>query len=171
MAEGKALSTNTLPELKEELRIPLYFTKNSAATFYIEAEGINNFEPQEDVYLTDLKTNYTQNLSNNPIYYFISEEGDVAERFVIHFSPLGIDEPTTPQELIHIWSSNKTINILNTNNYVGDIKVLNMLGQNVLSTKLTGDKNQILMINAPSGYYIINTVTQKGVINKKLYLK
>ena len=53
--------------------------------FSIEAIGINNLESNETVYLTDLKTNYTQLLNDNPIYQFTSEEGDNAQRFYSSF--------------------------------------------------------------------------------------
>ena len=87
------LSTNTLPEITAELTIPMNFIKNSYSTFYIEAEGVNNLIPQETVYLTDLKTNHTQNLNENPVYSFTSAEGDDPARFLIHFSPMGIENP------------------------------------------------------------------------------
>jgi hypothetical protein len=165
---NKNYALNCLPQLIEGLTVQLGFIKNNSTEFTIK---LTESSCDYDIYITDTKQNKTQNLSLNPVYIFTAFEQDDHDRFVIHFSPLGIDEPTTPQELIQIWASNKTINILNTNNYVGDIKVMNMFGQTVLSTKLTGDKNQKLVINAPSGYYIINTITQKGVINKKVYLR
>jgi hypothetical protein len=125
----------------------------------------------EQLTLEDLALDVKVSLKENQRYTFTSEIGDNPDRFILHFGIVGIDDDITLNNNIQIWSYNKTINILNTNNYIGDIKVVNMYGQTVLSTKLNGDSTQKLIINAPSGYYIINTITQKGVVNKKVYLR
>lgn len=168
--EDGALSTNVLSEITIEVTIPMSFIKNASSTYYIEVEGVNNLEPQETVYLTDLKTNHTQILNDNPVYNFTSEEGDIIERFVIHFSPLGIEEPEST-ELIQIWAASNSINILNQTNSVGEIRLINMFGQEVFKSKLNGDSNQQISVNVASGYYIVNTVTNNGVVNTKIYLR
>jgi len=171
MAKGKALSTNTLPELKEELNIPLYFTKNTSSTFYIEAEGIENLIPDYHVYLTDLKTNNTQNLTNNPVYSFTSEEGDDVQRFLLHFKSVGIEEPETELSKIQIWASNKTINILNPEHQKGTIRIINIYGQKLIETQLTGNEHQEVIVNVSAGNYIVNVVGNNKVASKKIFIK
>ena len=167
--DDQPMAVNSMPNVEETTTIPFTFIKNEGLNFSIEMYEVENMAM--DVWLLDRKLNKTQNLSLNPVYVFTAFEQDDHDRFVIHFSPLGIDEPTTPQELIQIWASNHTINIHNANNYIGDIKVVNMYGQTVLTTKLDGNQTQQFRVDAPSGYYIINTITKKGVVNKKVYLR
>jgi len=171
VAEGKALSTNTLPELKEELSIPLYFTKNTSSTFYIEAEGIENLIPDYLVYLTDLKTNNTQNLTNNPVYSFTSEEGDDVQRFLLHFKSVGIEEPETELSKIQIWSSDKTINILNPEHQKGTIRIINIYGQKLVETQLTGNEHQELTVNVSAGNYIVNVISDNKAFSKKIFIR
>ena len=106
---------------------------------------------------------------NNTYSTLVSESG--VGRFYLHFSPLGVDEPTTATQLIKTWAANKTINIFNKQNLNGDIKVFNTFGQVVINTKLTGDDNQQITVNSQSGIYIVNITTNKGIANKKVYIK
>ena len=169
-ADGKALSTNTLPELKEELTIPLYFIKNSSSMFYIEAEGLNNLIPSFPVYLTDLQTNYTQNLTNNPVYSFTSEEGDVSQRFLLHFKAVGTEDPPVPTRNIQVWSAHNTVYILNPENQKGEIEVLNLFGQKVAHESLTGDITQEFQINVPAAYYLVSIISKNSITNRKVFL-
>jgi len=49
--------------------------------------------------------------------------------------------------------------------------VLNTFGQVVVATKLNGDTNQQITVNAQPGIYIVNITTKRGTVNKKVYLK
>jgi len=170
-ANGKALSTNTLPDLKEELSIPLYFIKNSSSTFYIEAEGLDNLIPSYPVYLTDLQTNYTQNLSENPVYSFSAFEGDDSNRFLLHFKAVGIEEEISTQSNIHAWAANNTIYILNPENRKGEIRILNLFGQQVAQAKLTGDTKQEISLNVPTGCYLVNVISDQEVVTRKVVVE
>ncbi|MFC2106705.1 choice-of-anchor Q domain-containing protein [Bacteroidota bacterium] len=167
--EGEALSTNSLPELKEELTIPLYFTKNSSSAFYIEAEGLDNLIPSYPAYLTDLKTNYTQNLIDNPIYSFSSNQGDDTARFILHFKSVGIEENIANNN-IQIWSANKSIHILNPNQQKGTIRIINIYGQELFKSQLNGDTKQLIHFNATAAYYIVNIITDTSSESFKIFI-
>jgi hypothetical protein len=122
------------------------------------------------IYLEDTKENTVTNLKEHSYNTLVTESG--TGRFFLHFREVsGIDDIENINNIIQIWASNHTINIHNNNNYIGDIKVVNMYGQIVLTTKLDGNQTQQFRVDAPSGYYIINTITKKGVVNKKVYLR
>ena len=170
-AEGSNVSTNTLPELKEELSIPLYFTKNSSTSFYIEAEGLDNLAPSYPVYLTDLKTNYTQNLTENPLYSFTSEEGDDPARFLLHFKAVGIEQQAPTSSNIQTWSANKTIHIFNPENQKGEVFIYNLFGQQVVQARLNGDTRQEIHLSVPTGYYLVSIVYEKSIVNRKVFME
>lgn len=129
------LSTNTIPEVTYQTIIPLGFVKNNSSAYYIKAEGFDNLEPQETVYLTDLKTNYTQILNDNPIYEFASYEGDMENRFVMHFGALDIDEVDNSLDM-KIFASNNTIEIRSGTAIEGNVQVYNLAGQLLISGQL-----------------------------------
>ncbi len=161
------MAVNSMPGLEETTSIPFTFIKNDGLNFSIAMYDVQNVNM--DVWLYDKKLKKDFNLSKDSEYYFTAFDNDNPERFVVHFSPLGIDEPVSQPELVQLWASNNTLNIYNANNYKGDVRVINMFGQTIINTKLTGDNNQRLRVNVSTGYYIVNIITNKGVINRKLY--
>ena len=166
---SEPMSVNSMPNIEETTTIPFTFIKNEGLNFSIQIYEIENVDM--DVWLYDNKLNRNHNLTENPIYVFTSFEQDDSDRFIINFSPLGVDKPAIEEDIIQVWVSKNTVNILNQNNITGDIVVVNMLGQKVYSAKLNSEKTQQISINAPSGYCIINIVTNSGVVNEKIYLK
>ncbi len=168
-AEGIALSTNTLPEITAQTTIPLSFIKNGSSDFYIEVEGVNELQPQETVYLTDLKTNHTQLLNDDPVYSFTSEEGDVAERFVIHFSPLGVDD-LAPISDVNIYAANGKVELRNNKPIDATIKIYNMSGQLLSNKELVNESSTFIKINNYKGPAVVSVITSNNVINKKVII-
>ena len=162
---GKLFALNCLPEYRADLEIPLGFIKNQGTGFYIQ---LQRSLPDITVYLTDLKTNFTQNLSNNPVYSFTSEEGDDSQRFLLHFKAVGIEDQPQNQSNIQTWAANNTIHILNPENLQGEIRILNLFGQQVAQAKLTGDTKQQIQLNVPTGCYLVNVISEKGVVTRKV---
>jgi len=165
------VSTNTLPEITESLTIPMYFTKNGNNSFYIEVEGVNTLLTEHNLYITDKKTNHTQNLNENPIYSFTSNENDDDQRFVLHFSPLGVDDNIINNDDIQVYSYSKTINITNGKKLSGSIHITNILGQQVASYNLDGSNNQSLNMDVPTGVYVVNVIVKSTKISKKVFIK
>ena len=165
------VSTNTLPEITESLTIPMYFTKNGNNSFYIEVEGVNTLLTEHNLYITDKKTNHTQNLNENPIYSFTSNENDDDQRFVLHFSALGVDDNIINNDDIQVYSYSKTINITNGKKLSGSIHITNILGQQVASYNLDGSNNQSLNMDVPTGVYVVNVIVKSTKISKKVFIK
>ncbi|MBI9036531.1 MAG: T9SS type A sorting domain-containing protein [Bacteroidales bacterium] len=163
-----AVSTNTLPEISEQLSIPFSFIKNSSSNFYIEAEGLENIFPQTLVSLVDLKTNTTQNLLENPVYTFESSEGDDAERFLIQFGVLGLEEENLENKL-NFYIYNNTLNIVNNDLQAGTIQLFDMIGQKVMEKNYSSADNSI-NINLPSAYYIVRIISGKNIVNGKIHI-
>ena len=164
--EGVPQSVNSMPDLKGTTAVPFTFIKNDGLNFSIELYEVENMVL--DVWLLDKKLNNNHNLSQNPLYLFTAFEQDDHERFVIQFAPVGIDEEQSPHSNIQTWASNKTIHIVNPENSRGEIRVLNLFGQQVAQAKLTGDTKQQIQLNVPTGCYLVNVVSEEGVVTRKV---
>jgi hypothetical protein len=162
-SEG-SLSTNALPELTAERAIQLSFIKNASSTFYIEAEGIYSLAPLKSVFLTDIKTNVTQRLNNNPVYSFTSEEGDLAERFILHFSPPYI-ELLPP---INIFEADNHIEIRSNKPTDGIINIYDVAGRLIKSTQIKNSGSSSVSLSNFKGTAIVSVITPDGVVNKKV---
>ncbi|MCF8348313.1 MAG: T9SS type A sorting domain-containing protein [Bacteroidales bacterium] len=165
--QGERLSTNSLPQLSAEMQIPMGFVKNDAADYKIELmESIDGIT----LYLRDTKTGADHLLNDSP-YLFTSEENDQAERFVLHFSVVGIDENVTESDAVGIWTSGNVLYLNNKENTTGSVTVYNMYGQLVTSTSLDVASNQKVEIDAPAGYYVVSVQTAKALVNKKVFIQ
>ena len=170
VAEGKALSTNAQPELTEELTIPLWFIKNGSEAFYIEAEGLENLEPSYPVYLTDLLTGTEHELTANPVYSFTSADGDETARFILHFRPVGMDEKNIPHSNVQVWSSAQTLYILNPDHATGQVRIVTMYGQELLTTELTGRNEQQIVTTLTSGCYVAAITANGQPFSRKIII-
>ena len=160
------LSVNTLPQVAGELEIPLNFTKNVSSAFYIEAEGINKLAPQADVYLLDLKLNYTQKLNENPVYHFSATKGDNSARFKLHFGPVGIAE--LPAHNIRVFPANGNIEIHFVEPTVANIAVYNITGQLLKATGTGNSKTCIISMPSVTGVFVVNISTSEYFVSEKV---
>lgn len=167
LIDGKPMSVNSMPEISESIEIPLSFIKNEDNNFSIELYVNENIEL--DIWLLDKKLNKDHNLSLNNTYLFSSFKEDDENRFVLHFSPVGIEEIQSKE--IQLWVSKKTINIQNKQYLKGEINLINLMGQIVNKYKLTGEVKQEISLNSKSGFYIVNINHQNGNESIKVILR
>jgi hypothetical protein len=161
-----ALSTNTFSEINEDLEISLGFVKNDASQFTIELD-LEKLMPDTDVFLTDNKTGTSQDMVNNPVYQFTSFEGDDPNRFVLKFSETSaIGKPGMDEDFI-VYTANGTVYINSTLNLNGEIRLVDLSGRTILTSELI-DGNGTISTSGNFGFCIINIVTDKGVVNKKV---
>ena len=163
-------STNTIPQLTALSTIPFNFIKNTSSSFYIKAEGISSITTGEKVYLTDLKTNYTQFLNDNPVYYFTAEDGDVPARFELRFSALGISNNKTIQQY-NVYAVNNTIEINADKSVNATVRVYNIAGQLLNTTQLANQSSTSINMSSFAGIAVVSIVSDKAVYNKKIIIK
>ncbi len=163
------MALNSMPHLEETTAIPFTFIKNEGLNFYIEMYEQQNLEL--DVWLLDKQLNINQNLSENPVYTFAAFEQDNPNRFIVHFSPVGLPEIETISHPIQVYSNGKVINVINNNHLKGVITILNILGQPMDSFKLESKVNQSYHADFPSGVYVVYFKVPEGhVYSEKVIL-
>jgi hypothetical protein len=163
-AQNEKYALNTLPALTGGLTIPMGFQKNDSNRFSIElTENI----PGQAVYLTDLKTNVTNNLAEGS-YSFDAQDGDDANRFLLHFGTLGIDKPATDLNAI-AWVYDKQIYLLNAG--PGIVDVYDMQGRMLQSFLIESSDLQSRQVNLPTGVYVIRLQGTSEVKSVKIIVQ
>ena len=164
------LAVNSIPEVTPEknIKIGLRVPKDGLYTLSVIEASI--YMMDHHVYLEDLLLNTLHKVSDSD-YSFISDAGDIADRFIIHFGMVGIEDQPQTQSNIQTWAANNTIHILNPENQIGEIRVLNLFGQQVAQTKLSGDTKQEIQLNVPTGCYLVCVVSEEGVVTRKVVLR
>ncbi len=160
------LALNTLEKIDDELCIHFGFVKNESELYRIELEKTI---PGATIYLTDRKENKVVNLSQLRVYTFISEEGDDADRFLVHFAPLSTN---------NLFADN-TIRVAVIDGVIclsglpekAELRLTALSGQTVKQLSTGG--NTSVNINTgglASGVYVISVATGNGIFTRKIVL-
>ncbi|MDA3943783.1 MAG: T9SS type A sorting domain-containing protein [Bacteroidetes bacterium] len=148
--ETHLYSTNTLPELHDELEIPFSFVKNAHSSFEIElAQSIEGMI----VYLTDFKSGIQHNLTETPTYSFTASEGDNPNRFLLHFGVVGIGEQEQAPTLQVYMVDNRLY--VNNSLEQAQLAVYDLQGRLVAEQSLNSGGLQSLSLDLPAGVYIV----------------
>jgi len=171
VSENENYALNTLPEQTEAQVIPMGFVKNGSTGFSIE---LTENGTESTVYLTDHKTNTTQNLTNNPIYTFTAEEGDGPDRFLLHFKAVGIDDPAINNANgfpIHCWNYQQTLTIGNPEQLPGEILVYAITGQTLLTAHLENVTKQTISHQLSPGMYVVQVRAEGKLKTQKIIVE
>jgi len=162
--EGYAL--NTLPVLTNETVIPFDFIKNESSEFNIE---LVQAVPGAIIYLTDKKANKVVNLTETQLYQFTAVEGDVADRFLLTFGAVGIDNPDASRISIYGY---RDLVYINGATAGSEVKITNLLGQEMIRTSVNGSElNTINAGNLASGVYVVSIISGNSLVSKKVVLE
>jgi hypothetical protein len=164
-SQQENFALNTLPGITEGMSIPLGFVKNASNQFNIElTENISG----QSIYLTDNKTNQTV-LLNDESYVFTAEDGDSADRFVIHFGVVGVGEKAD-DSIIQAWYANGQLYIKNTDQ-VGQMSIFDVHGRSLQSSVIntTGIYSQAM--NLPAGIYMVRLQNSVSVNTVKIIVQ
>jgi len=168
--QDEKLAVNSLTELEDYRTVNLGFECNIPAIYTIEASEIESFEDGMEIYLEDINTGNTHNLSLNPIYDFAHEPGNNPNRFIVHFGkPNSINDIT--QSPFNIYSFENIIYINSSENLQSDIIIYNILGQEVYREKLNGIGLVKIEITSGTGYYMVKVLNDKYFFTKKVFVR
>ncbi len=167
---GKELSINALPVLEEDLIIPLGFECGVPSEFTITVSGIEGFDQNIEIFLEDLKEGIVHNLTNNPVYIYVSDPLDESSRFLLHFgNPNSVGENTANS--VKIYSTDNQVHILNPAQEILDVKVFDVVGHQVAMKHLNGETRAEIMVTSGTGYYLVKVQTRDQILTQKVFIK
>ena len=167
LAGNEDLSINTLPEISNNLMVPLNLKVNLNGTYTITASELTSFDATE-IYLEDLNTKQLIHLNEQASYSFNAETNDAANRFMLHFgTPATINESNASS--LNAYASGNNIYINNpTLSNVKEVVIYNTLGQVVSSFKPATVSLYVYNLNTTAGSYIVKIITDQRVISNKV---
>ena len=161
---------NSMPLVSGDVTVPLGIIPSTEGTFKIIVNGIESFTSLTGLSLEDLKLNKTQNLLQGQEYQFTATKDEDAGRFLLHFAgTIGIDEKGDND--INIYSNEKNVFITCASGFRNaDVTISNLLGQEILTQKLSDKKINQVQVNALKGYYIVKVKDESSVKAVKVYI-
>lgn len=152
------ISINSFEPLNGEFIVPLGFNTSLNGQFVIEASLVPTLTANGNtVFLEDLLTGFSQDLSLNNIYQFSSPPASGYNRFVLHFNPVTVTLPENDQNSntsLNIFAHNNEVFINSTEILDGTLSIYNVSGQLVAIKELSGVNSSSLKLNHASGIYI-----------------
>jgi hypothetical protein len=155
------LSINELPETESMI---LGFRADIPGIYSINMEEANDFAT---VILEDTETGTTTDLLSNT-YNFSYSVDEAAERFILHFSPLGVNELATDNIQVYSVENTVYVNLSEVSQF--EYSILDMMGQEIQSGKLDSQNNSI-SLNTETGYYVVKIITGNRSVSRKVFIK
>ena len=157
---NKNLAINSLPETN---MVQLGFTAQFDGEYSISAIEINDIS---SAWLEDTFTGIFTNLTSDS-YSFTYSTSDAADRFILHFAPLVIDDNFVDNTNIYSYEKDVYVNVSEITS--GDIVIYNLMGQKVISNSMSGLLNKVTLKEA--GFYIVKVSLNGQTVSKKVLIK
>jgi len=181
IADAEKLVINGLESVAKNSNIPLGFKTAKAGTFTISANEINGLEGIP-VILEDKLLNKTQDLTQTASYTFASDSVNDTTRFAIRlkadngpfccglFPDLESGVNTIDDNSITVFAKGNTITINSTDINNGTASVYNLLGQEIVTSKITGTTT-VITESISAGTYFVKIEKGKTVVTKKIIIE
>ncbi len=173
VVNNDGLSINALPQITDNLTVPVGFTVGVPGTYTIRASELNTFGGSVIITLYDLKTSISRNLKVNPEYSFTADTLDNANRFLVIFglAPYGISN-NQASETIQIYSFGDAV-FIKTNssaNTKGQVFIFDPIGKEQFQENLSGTEITKISPDLSTGYYVVKVVTSESAYSKKVFI-
>ena len=161
---------------------PIGIKADKAGKVSFVIDGIENFTPEQPIYIYDNTNDTYHNIRSNPFEVVLKTQPAtlVNTRFSLRFKDktLGVDENTIAENGIKISHSQKG-DFLEINNQLVDtsiekVTLYTIAGQSITTWKIENPAQQNIQLplkNTSSGVYVVKIKTSKGVLGQKLIVK
>ncbi|MEZ5082636.1 MAG: T9SS type A sorting domain-containing protein [Bacteroidales bacterium] len=167
---GTELAISSLPEISEELVVPVAFVAPSGGAYSFTFTELIGFDQVGDLYLEDLLAEEIVEIDENTVYSFDYSPENNNDRFLLHFSnPLGI--PESSADNLHIYSFGDVIYIKTSDTQRKEVSVHNMIGQEVLHSYISENGINRIRLDGNTGYYLVSVQCGDQYISKKVFIK
>jgi len=183
VVDGKALNLNSFDLSDDAYSIPLQTKAGFSGNYMLEAGGFDFVNEYQCIQLEDKLKHTFVNLRGKNTYEFEMTTTDNPDRFTLHFSKPKDCKMAVSNSQNSDLASNVSIfpttegNVINFNfvkNTAVQVRVLNMIGQEIVREKNLEVGIQSMNIQLPEnfvGMYMINVVSENGTLTKKFVKK
>jgi hypothetical protein len=165
MLPGEKAAINTLPATGSSQEVSLGLKVGAAATYTINVEGVNSFNPDLPIYFDDLKTGNSIDLKKQTTCSFTASPSDSENRFKLRFaSTAGVGDQNLDDA--HIYAGNGVIYVNCTETTEGIVYLYSVSGQLLAISNLNAGETTLQ--SPTTGVYIVKVVTEKSAFTRKI---
>ena len=167
---GTEFAISTLPEITDELVVPVSFSAPAEGTFVFTFTELIGFEQQGDLFIEDLLNDEIQEVDENTIYSFEHSPLNEDNRFLLHFgNPLGIDDNDVKQ--VSIYSHNNVVYVNQSENFSGNIFIYDMMGQEIHNQRVDQKGLISIKVSNGTGYYLVKVQSDNDLTTEKVLIR
>jgi fibronectin-binding autotransporter adhesin len=173
VADTQNMSVCGLPYPVDSITtVPLGLSIKKKGYVVFSTRDLLNMPSNLYVYLFDNKTGVHENLVLHPEYRVYLEAGDYFNRFAVVFSNKDLRIQPGKDESYYVYSSRNRLYIyLNLpSGVIGNLKVINMVGQQVLEQPMQGNGYHEIDLNVCTGIYVVTLTSINGIYTRKVYI-
>ena len=173
-SKGEAYQIQSLPDSDfESMVIPIGVNAIAGSAINITANSVN-FPQGIQTYLEDKEDNSFTLLENDAVFTTtLSSNLNGIGRFYLHTTTNTLGTNNVVLDHLSIYLSNRNnLRIVGVQNETASARIFNIPGKQLVNTSFKGNSvNNITLPNLTSGIYIVQLVTQKGTLNKKITIQ
>lgn len=171
---GRKIEIQSLPDSNyETMIIPIGLKASNGETITLTAANITGIPSGYGIYVEDKNDNSFTSIgeAGESFEVTLSNDIDGAGRFFLHVSDqaLSIDDEGVVEDKINFYVYQSTLKVLGVTEDNAQVRIYNILGQDVFNTSFDGDgNNEINLPHMKAGLYIIHVITKRGRVVKKV---
>lgn len=170
-ADRVQTSVNTVPSTGGELNFPIGLYIPEEGNYQIAVQALTGDWQNQTVFLEDKIAGSQLNLTAQQAYTFYATPADDANRFVLKFSSVGVDEPGAAA-LPFVYSAHGQICIALQQKSPAQVKVYSLTGQLVLQGQAASETlTSINTGSLHSGIYIVAVNTGSQLSSHKVVVR
>lgn len=170
---GRNLGIQSLPDTNyENMVVPVGVRAASGSSLEFMA-SVENFPEDTYVYIEDKVTNNFARIDNDRYSVNLQSALDGVGRFYLQTVSTLLGAPNEALEHISVYaSSNETLHIEGIHQGQAQIRLYNLLGEQLIDRVITATgNNRIALPKLHTGIYLVEVQNVLGVVNKKIIIK
>ncbi len=164
------VSTNRIPQLEDNMEIPLGFSVVKDGEVTLTWDELESFKAATEITLTDLKENVHIKLNEQTSYTFTASTSDAADRFLLHFkSTTAVEDMETLDASIYTYDNKIYISGLEEVNNA-TVELFTVDGRRILAEQFSGVPVVQVGQKLPLGCYVVRLTSENQTMSKKIVL-
>jgi hypothetical protein len=123
--------------------------------------------------LEDRALSTFQHLNINPVYAFVSNSGNIGDRFALHFGMMAVGIGTDAMNGVstHVFAADGVVNVsVGGDITTGNITILDMAGRTVQTAVINGSRT-VVATDLTTGIYLVRVETAQGAETHRVMLR
>lgn len=165
------LSVDALPVIDlNERTIVLNFKAGQNGEHSLKLTFFEKFDGTQ-LWLEDLKTDYSQDMTLNPEYTFYATTYQSADRFLLHFKPqiTGDIQSAEMNYLVYSWDKSVYINNPDISGNSA-VEIVDLYGRVIYQGKLKPSSLNWINLNLSNSYLIVRLTRNGNIVIKKVFI-